>query len=209
VQPGEPAPDFTLAAVNREGSVSLAEYRGRSPVLVALFLGVFCPFCRRAIAQLATTRDKLQAVGVETLAVVATSPENARRYFQYRPAKVVVAADPELATHRAYGLPKVELTPAILQTLETVKVNPFGDLPEPMPLIQAAEALGRLDRFEPSDADQGDYERQAGQLKGQFLVDRAGVVRWANVECRRDGLAGFGKFPADDELVEAARAVAS
>ena len=39
--PGEPAPDFTLPAAHGEGSVSLAEYRGQSPVLVALFRGLY------------------------------------------------------------------------------------------------------------------------------------------------------------------------
>jgi peroxiredoxin len=41
VQPGEPAPDFTLPAADREGTVSLADYRGRSPVLLALFRGLY------------------------------------------------------------------------------------------------------------------------------------------------------------------------
>jgi len=41
VQPGEPAPDFTLPAGNREGTVSLADYRGRSPVLLALYRGLY------------------------------------------------------------------------------------------------------------------------------------------------------------------------
>jgi peroxiredoxin len=40
VQPGEPAPDFTLPAANSEGTVSLADYRGR-PLLVALFRGLY------------------------------------------------------------------------------------------------------------------------------------------------------------------------
>lgn len=40
-QPGEPAPDFTLPAANREGTVSLADYRDRSPLLVALFRGLY------------------------------------------------------------------------------------------------------------------------------------------------------------------------
>jgi peroxiredoxin len=39
--PGEPAPDFTLPAAHGEGVVSLAEYRGQSPVLVALFRGLY------------------------------------------------------------------------------------------------------------------------------------------------------------------------
>ena len=41
VQPGEPAPDFTLPAADRSGSVSLADYRGQSPVLLALFRGLY------------------------------------------------------------------------------------------------------------------------------------------------------------------------
>ena len=41
VQPGEPAPNFALPAADREGSVSLAEYRGRSPVLLNLLRGLY------------------------------------------------------------------------------------------------------------------------------------------------------------------------
>ena len=41
VAPGEPAPDFALPAAHAEGRVSLADYRGRSPVLVALFRGLY------------------------------------------------------------------------------------------------------------------------------------------------------------------------
>lgn len=41
VTPGEPAPDFTLPAANRDGVVSLAEYRGNRPLLLALFRGLY------------------------------------------------------------------------------------------------------------------------------------------------------------------------
>ena len=40
LRPGDAAPDFTLPAVNREGQVSLDDYRGRGPVLVGLFRGL-------------------------------------------------------------------------------------------------------------------------------------------------------------------------
>ncbi|HJV56493.1 MAG TPA: redoxin domain-containing protein, partial [Methylomirabilota bacterium] len=73
--PGDPAPAFALPAVNREGQVSLDDYRGRSPVLIALFRGLHCPFCRRQLVQLGTTQDKLKALGVETMAVVNTPLE--------------------------------------------------------------------------------------------------------------------------------------
>jgi len=38
-------------------------------------------------------------------------------------------------------------------------------------------------------------------------VDRQGIVRWSNIECAQDGLAGIDKFPTDEELVEVARAL--
>ncbi len=41
IQPGESAPDFTLPALHQDGVVSLADYRGRSPVLLAIFRGLY------------------------------------------------------------------------------------------------------------------------------------------------------------------------
>ena len=40
LRPGDPAPQFALPAVSREGQVTLDDYRGRSPVLIALFRGL-------------------------------------------------------------------------------------------------------------------------------------------------------------------------
>ena len=39
-QPGDRAPSFSLPAINREGAVSLDDYRGKQPVLVGLFRGL-------------------------------------------------------------------------------------------------------------------------------------------------------------------------
>ena len=41
IQPGDLAPEFTLPALERDGSVSLADYRGRSPLFLALFIGLW------------------------------------------------------------------------------------------------------------------------------------------------------------------------
>src|SRR5947208_13638208 len=105
VEPGEAAPDFTLPAVDRNETVSLADYRGRSPVFLALLIGLWCPFCRRQIAQMGATDRKLKTLGVESLGIVATPPANARRYFKFRRTRVRLAAAPEFATHRAHGWP--------------------------------------------------------------------------------------------------------
>src|SRR5262245_64425903 len=106
VSPGEPAPDFMLPAADGAGTVSLADYRGSAPVFLCLLVGLWCPFCRRAIAQMAANEPKLKTAGVETVGVVATPPENAQLYFKFRPTRLRLGSDPELATYRAYGLPR-------------------------------------------------------------------------------------------------------
>ena len=60
LQPGDPAPDFVLPAVDRDGTVSLADYRGKTPVLLAPMRGLYCAFCRRHIVQMGFTRQKLR-----------------------------------------------------------------------------------------------------------------------------------------------------
>ncbi len=205
VSAGEPAPDFTLPAVDGKEAVSLADYRGRSPVFLALFIGLWCPFCRRHIAQMGATEPKLKALGLESLAIVATPLENARLYFKFRPTRLRLAADPELATHRAYGLPKPAPTPEFMKAIETIRINPNGEFPEPLPIVEVAAAVAKLDGYAENETDHADMERQWPQLKGQFLIDRDGVVRWANIECATEGLAGIGKFPSADEILTAAR----
>ena len=208
VQPGEPAPDFDLPTVQEEGKVSLADYRGRRPVFLFLFVGLYCPFCRRSIARLGTLRNKLDAASVETLGVVATELDNARLYFKYRPSRLPLAADPEFSTHRAYGIQRIQVDEAMIAAVSAVRVNPTGELPEPMSPSQASAVLDQAEGYQRTDADLRDMERQWPLLKAQFLVDREGIVRWANVECEADGFAGIGKFPADDEILAAVRMVA-
>ena len=106
LRPGDPAPDFALPAVNREGQISLDDYRGRTPVLVALFRGLHCPFCRRHVVQLGTTQDKLKEMGVETVAVVNTPPERARLYSSTAPRRCCSARIPRRRPTRRFDCPR-------------------------------------------------------------------------------------------------------
>jgi peroxiredoxin len=209
LRPGEPAPDFTLPAVHREGTVSLADYRGRSSVLLAFFRGIYCPFCRRQIAKLGLSRDQLLAAGVETLAVVASDLDRTRLYFQYRPTRVPLATDPEMATHRAFGITKLPVTPELLAALQTVRTDVMGELPQPLPIGEAVDALREKDRFEFTATDTQEAQQQFPMDTGQFLVDRDGVVRWANLELAREGVAAIGKFPTEEELLAVSRTYGS
>ena len=116
-----------------------------------------------------------------------------------------LGADPQLTTHRSYGVPRPEPTPELMQMVQAVRINPTGELPAPLPIPAAAEALSVLDGFTPTPTDTRDRETKFTQLKGQFLIDRDGVVRWSEIECGKEGFAGFGKFPTHAELIEAAR----
>jgi peroxiredoxin len=207
VAPGERAPEFTLPAVDGRGAVSLADYRGRSPVFLALFIGLWCPFCRRSIAQMGAAESSLKAVGVETLGVVATTPDNAQLYFKFRPTKLRLGSDPDLTTHRAYGLPRPMPTPELMEAMETTRINPTGEFPQPVSINEVVAAISKADGYVENATDKADLERQWPQLKGQFLIDRDGVVRWANVECATEGLGGIGKFPSPEEIIAAARAL--
>jgi peroxiredoxin len=207
LQPGDPAPDFTLRAVDSEGTVSLAEYRGRAPVLLAFERGLWCAFCRRHLARLSAIREKLASVGVETLAILATEPERARLYLQYHPIGLPLAADPGLESHHSYGLHNMSMSPMTIFKMLTGRFNPTGELPKPLPVPKIAPALNRIDNFEPTEIDKGDAKRQQAQLVGQFLVDRHGIVRWANIEGQREGLAGIGKLPSEEEFLAAAHSL--
>src|SRR5262245_16487029 len=205
LQPGDRAPDFSLPAVHRDGTISLGDYRGRSPLLLAFFRGLYCPFCRRQIAKLGMVRDKLQAVGVETLAVVASNLERTRLYFRYRPTRVPLAVDPALLSHRAFGVLQFPATPELMEAVRNTRVDGMGELPHPLPIMEAARALDERDRFQFTETDTREEHEQGLLDTGQFLLDRDGIVRWVNLESAREGLAGLGKFPSDEELLAVAR----
>ncbi len=200
---GVPAPDFTLTMVDPDRLVSLADYRGKSPLLLGLYRGLFCPFCRRAVATLGLAGGRLRPLGIETLAVIGTTLDNARLYFRYHPSRMAIAVDPALVTHRAYGLPKVEAT---WEVVSAMRVNPSGELPEALPFWEGTKALGRLDGFKPTDADKDDGKRTWNQSVGEFLIDRDGVVRWLRAE-GASAADYCAKFPPEEALVAAAHAL--
>ena len=156
---------------------------------------------------LGKTAEKLKEAGVQTLAVVATGAERARLFFRFRPVRFPVGADPDLITHRAYGLPQLAVTPEFAQAIDAVATNLARELQLSVPDGGALAAIEGLDGYARTEADAADFQRHQAQLVGQFLVDGKGIVRWTNIECQRDGLAGIDKFPTDDELLAVAQTV--
>jgi peroxiredoxin len=215
-QPGDAAPSFRLPAINRDGVISLDDYRGRCPVLVGLFRGLHCPFCRRQIVQLGTTQEKLKTMGVETVVVVNTPVDRARLYFSYRPARVLLAADPDATTHQAFGVPALDFVEdesaarlpfrLTMGQFRSVLINPTGEMPSPRNGFEANTVLNEKDGFQPNEVDQQIVAAHGAQLAGHFLIDRQGIVRWVEVEAAA-GTAHIGRWPAEEDILSAARAL--
>ncbi len=188
LQPGDRAPNLVLDAITQEGKIALDDFRGQKPVLVGLFRGLHCAFCRRHIAAQARLDPELREKGVESLTVVNTPIERARLYFRYHPMpNLLAASDPERASHRAFGLPNLEFTQnetnwpykVSMAAAKDMRVDIPGELPGPMDPIAASEILDKKDNYELTEADEQMMATGHGQLVGQFLLDRQGIVRWS------------------------------
>jgi hypothetical protein len=167
--------------------------------------------------KLGSMQDKLTPLGVETMAVVNTPLERARVYFKYRPARVLLAADPEAATHLSFGLPEgipVEDESQAswsqgtftIHQLQSNLVNPAGELPEPQNPFVAMETLNKRDGFELTEADQQIAAVHGFLLAGHVLIDRDGIIRWLHIE-GLERMEDLFKFPNDEEILQAARAL--
>jgi peroxiredoxin len=216
LQPGDRAPNVVLDAITQEGKIALDDFRGQKPVLVGLFRGLHCAFCRRHIAAQARLDPELRERGVGSLTVVNTPIERARLYFRYHPMpNLLAASDPERASHRAFGLPNLEFTenetnwPYKVSMAQAMgmRVDIPGELPGPMDPMTAGAILDKKDHYELTEADEQMIATGHGQLVGQFLLDRQGIVRWSFTEVPEGGRYMFGA-PNPKELMSAVSQVA-
>jgi hypothetical protein len=117
-----------------------------------------------------------------------------------------MGADPDLVTHRAYGLPNFPLTPEGFDAAQASAARVLRQMNHEVTADPMA-ALAQADGYPRTELDEADFQRHQAQLTGLFLIDRDGVVRYSYIECGRDGLAGLGDMPSDEEILAAARAL--
>ena len=157
------------------------------------------------------TRAKLEAVGIEALGIIEDRAEPVRRYFTIRPPRLRLATDPQRTVHRSYGVPMPLYAGAYTELRETTRINPTGELPEPMPVPAAMKRLNEMEGFEEipeAKAVMDEFlKRDFAMHVGHFLVDRSGVVRWTWVESPSPAdVTQYGRFPTDGEILTAVRA---
>lgn len=139
---------------------------------------------------------------METLAIVASARDKALMYLRFHPARVALAADPELVSHRAFGIPLLHKSEEVAQAIHTKHAEAVRERTGNEVALGAANAeLDRLDGYSLTEPHQGVYT-------GEFLIDPEGMIRWAYIECQQDGLAGLGHLPSDEELLKATQLLA-
>jgi peroxiredoxin len=214
VSTGDQAPDFAVPAITRDGDISLADYQGQRPLLLGLFRGVYCPFCRRHMAMLDGVGQELATRGFDTLAIVTTPVERARRYFHYRPTKMMLGSNPDMSVHQSFGLPAAQVTKEPMQWPHTinlaefgkVRVNPFGELDKAVSVEDAGKILDAKDNFVFEKEDDEDAAATWNQLCGLFLLDKSAKVHWSHVEAK-DSPDGFASYADKREILDAAEGI--
>lgn len=209
LQPGDRAPNIVLDAITREGQVALDDFRGQKPVLIGMYRGLHCPFCRRHLAAQAQLDRQLREKGIESLAVVNTPIDRAKLYFRYHPMPDLFAAsDPERASHRAFGLPNLEFTESEtawpykigMDVVSQTRIELQGEGGETVDPITGPEVLNRRDGYEITTDDEQMIAKGLGQLFGQFLLDRDGVIRWTFTEVPDGGARMFARADPEELL---------
>ena len=102
LEPGSPAPDFTL--VDQDGRpVSLAALRGGRVVLF-FYPEAMTPGCTTEACDFRDSLGPLQAAGYTVLGISRDAPEKLRRFRERDALTYDLLSDPDHAVHDAYGV---------------------------------------------------------------------------------------------------------
>lgn len=160
---GEPARTFRLPSA-QGGDIALDDYKGRQAVVLWFTKGMGCPFCRQHMSQLARAYPRIREQRAEILEVTNTPPARAQAYARQFALPFPYLCDPEYRVYREWGLDKRAHGAGyyVKTFLAGMKMErPPSDFGDVKPTLR--EIPGML-----ADDDMG-----------FFIVDRAGVVRYA------------------------------
>jgi thioredoxin-dependent peroxiredoxin len=102
LEPGSPAPDFTLVDQD-DRSVSLRDLRG-GRVILFFYPEAMTPGCTTEACDFRDSLAPLQAAGYTVLGISRDEPEKLRRFRERDGLTYDLLSDPDHAIHDAYGV---------------------------------------------------------------------------------------------------------
>lgn len=101
LQPGDPAPDFTLPSDTGE-SVTLSDLRGSS-VIVYFYPAAMTPGCTKQACDFSDSIDRLRAEGYEVVGISPDKPEKLAKFRENDGLTITLLSDPEKEVLTAWG----------------------------------------------------------------------------------------------------------
>ena len=101
LQPGDPAPEFTLTT-DKDEQLSLADLRGKR-VILYVYPAAMTPGCTK---QACDFRDSLQSLHAQGFEVIGISPDKPAKLAKFRERDMLtfpLVSDPDKAVLRSYG----------------------------------------------------------------------------------------------------------
>ncbi|WP_199248251.1 peroxiredoxin [[Phormidium] sp. ETS-05] len=143
---GAPAPAFTLPTNTGDGTISLADYRGKW-LVVYFYPADFTSGCTLEARRFQSDLPKYQGKNTEILGISADSVDSHREFCTAEGLKFPLLADTDGAVSKAYGS---WISP--YSQRHTFIIDPDGILRETFlgvrPAIHSAEVLQRLDELQ-------------------------------------------------------------
>jgi peroxiredoxin Q/BCP len=101
LEPGDPAPDFTLPSDTGE-QVSLSSLRGRK-VIVYFYPAAMTPGCTKQACDFTDSLDGLKAQGYDVLGISPDKPEKLAKFRERDGLTITLLSDQDKAVLEAYG----------------------------------------------------------------------------------------------------------
>src|SRR4051812_26053240 len=102
---GDPAPDFTLPSADGE-PVSLADFRGRSEVVLFFYPKNDTPLCTAEACSFRDNYEAFQDAGVEVIGVSADSVASHRQFVGRHRLPFRLLSDADGTLRARYGVPR-------------------------------------------------------------------------------------------------------
>lgn len=145
LEPGSPAPDFTLVDQD-EQTVSLADLRG-GRVILFFYPEAMTPGCTTEACDFRDSLAPLQAAGYTVLGISRDEPEKLRRFRERDALTYDLLSDPDHAVHDAYGAwgEKMNYGKTVMGVIRsTFVIDPEGRIEHALYNVKATGHVARV-----------------------------------------------------------------